>query len=268
MRLFVLNRSPENLLNNFINAFIVLFFLSGCADYVNYTLEPPENTQWVNVAIKVPPETEILPLSVLYRSERCQRKEYDPLSESHVRMVRWFNPMQISLSPSDGDGLRRARIALDGGTRCHWVLSGIRVGLQVASTSTLASGKDIIPANYVFDFDNEGMGSGFGKGNPRPVSGDLFFKTEFFPMEYLYHNIDEIDLYLFAGNERSEKWNRYYRVSGIKNIIIAPVFYRNKVVKIKGSGSLSEKKTIIYPDGSEEKTNGKIPDYDKLLRMK
>ncbi|MDP9552090.1 UNVERIFIED_ORG: hypothetical protein J2X95_001104 [Enterobacter mori] len=201
--------------------------------------------------------------------------------------------MQMDLSPANDDGVRQIRIALDGGTKCRWTLSGIRVGIQlartsalakgkditpanyvfdfdeeVARTSALAKGKDITPANYVFDFDEEGYSNAFGKGKPTPVSGDLFFKTEFFPMEYVYRSIKEMDLDLFAGDERYNKWNRYYKVTNSRVIKIEPIIYLNKVVKLEASGSSRGKVLATYPDGSSENISGRVPDYEKLRRMK
>lgn len=247
---------------------LALLPLNGCASRPDYTLSPPASSEWVTVAVKLPAETEVLPLDVLYRSETCRRKVYDPTTESHVSAERGLNPMQMDLSPADGNGVRQIRIALDGGTKCGWTLSGIRVGIQLAKTSVLANGKDITPANYVFDFDDEGYSNAFGKGKPTSVSGDLFFKTEFFPMEYVYRSISDIDLDFFAGDERYNKWNRYYRVTDSRDIKIEPVLYLNKVVKLQTSGSARGKVIVTYPDGSLETISGRVPDYDRLLRMK
>lgn len=249
---------------------LALLPLSGCASRTDYVLNPPSGTEWVTVAVKLPPETEALPLDVLYRSETCRRKDYDPTTDSHIRTIRGFNPIQIPLSSPDSGGYRRARIALDGGTKCGWSLSGIRVGIQLAKTSVLANGKDITPANYVFDFDDEGYSSAFGKGRPNPVNGDLVFKTEFFPMVYVLHMFNETDLDLFAGDEKYDKWNRYYRVHGTKNIEIEPVVYLNKVVSLESPISKKDSPGMMvsYPDGSSENISGSVPDYDKLLRMK
>lgn len=250
--------------------FLALLPLSGCASRPDYALSPPNNTEWVTVAVKLPPETEALPVDVLYRSEICRRKDYDPTTESHIRTIRGFNPVQIPLSPPDNSGFRKVRIALDGGTRCGWTLSGVRVGIQISRSSALAQGKDVTAANYVFDFDDEGYGSAFGKGKPLSVSGDLFFKTEFFPLVYINHMFNETYLELFAGNAKYEKWNRYYRVRETENIAIEPVLYVNKVVRVESAKGKENGPGMIvsYPDASTEKIKDIYPDYTKLLSMK
>lgn len=249
---------------------LALLPLSGCASRPDYTLSPPASSEWVTVAVKLPAETEVLPLDVLYRSETCRRKVYDPTTESHVSTERGLNPMQMDLSPADGNGVRQIRIAFDGGTKCGWTLSGIRVGIQLAKTSVLANGKDIIPANYVFDFDDEGYSNAFGKGKPNFVSGDLMFKTEFFPMVITNNMFIETYAQLFAGNTKYEKWNRYYRLSGTKNIRIEPIVYSKKVVKLESPRNRKDSPgmTVLYPDGTTEKIRGITPDYTKLLSMK
>lgn len=247
---------------------LILLPLSGCASHPDYGLNPPASTEWVTVAVKLPPETEALPLDVLYRSETCRRKDYDPTTDSHIRTIRGFNPIQVPLSSPDSGGYRQARIALDGGTKCGWTLSGLRVGIQLAKTSVLANGKDITPANYVFDFDDEGYSSAFGKGEPNSVGGDLIFKTEFFPMIYVNHAFNETDIDIFSGDEKYGKWNRYYRVSSTRHITIEPVLHLDKVVKLESPNPPPGKVTITYPDGSSEQIDGIAPDYNKLLQMK
>ena len=256
--------------SSFLLAAMAMLSLSGCASRPDYTLNPPAGTEWLTVAVKLPPDTEVLPLDVLYRSETCRRKVYDQSTESHVSKERGLNPMQMELSPADGNGFRQIRIALDGGTKCGWALSGVRVGIRLAKTSALAKGKDTTPANYVFDFDDEGYSSAFGHGKPNPVRGDLIFKTEFFPMEYIYRSISDIDIDLFAGNTKEGKWNRYYRISGTKKIRVEPTLYSKKVVRLESPKSRNDSPgmTVLYPDGSTEKIRGIAPDYTKLLLMK
>nr|WP_318383379.1 hypothetical protein [uncultured Enterobacter sp.] len=246
---------------------LALLPLSGCASRPDYALNPPASTEWVTVAVKLPAETEVLPLDVLYRSETCRRKDYDPTTDSHIRTIRGFNPMQIPLSSPAGDGYRKTRIALDGGTKCGWTLSGIRVGIQLAKTSALVQGKDDIAANYVFDFDDEGYSSAFGKGKPKEIRGNLHLATDFFPV--ITHHLDgKISVKLFGGDTRYEQWSRYYRVSSINQIRIDPVVYLNKIVTITPPNPPPGDLNVTYPDGSTGKAPYIYPDYKKLLLMR
>lgn len=246
-----LNRHAKSLAG--LQPLLMLLPLSGCASRPDYTLSPSTSSEWVTVAVKLPAETEVLPLDVLYRSETCRRKVDDPTTESHVSTERGLNPMQMDLSPADGNGVRQIRIALEGGTKCGWTLSGIRVGIQLAKTSVLANGKNITPANYVFDFDYEGYSSAFGKGEPNSVSDELIFKTEFFPMIYVNHAFDETDIDIFSGDEKYAKWNRYYRVSSTRNITLEPILYLNKVVKLESPTPHQERLELHIQMGVRKK---------------
>lgn len=244
--------------------------LSGCASRPDLTLEPPSGTEWVTVAVKLPEETEALPLDVLYRSGKCQCEDYDPQTESHIRKERGFNPQQVYLSDPDSEGIRRAKIALDGGGKCDWKLSGIRVGLQLSRFSALAKGKTVVPTDYVFDFDDEGYRNSFGQGIQKKAYKDLIFKTEFYPMIVVNNMFNETYAQLFAGDERYEKWNRYYRVYGTKRISIESVLYTKKLVRLESPKNRRDSPgmTVMYPDGSSEIVNDIYPSYDKLLSMK
>lgn len=241
--------------------------LTGCASHPDYTLSPPASTEWVTVAVKLPGETEVLPLDVLYRSETCRRKIYDPTTESHESTERGVHPMQMDLNPVNGDGFRQIHIALDGGTKCRWTLSGIRVGIQLAKTSELVKGKDTSPANYVFDFDDEGYSNAFGKGKRREIRGNLHSATDFFPV--ITHHLDgKISVKLFGGDTRYEQWSRYYRVYSINQIRIEPVVYSNKIVTITPPDPPPGDLNVAYPDGSTGKAPYIYPDYKKLLLMR
>lgn len=273
---FVSNLLRRKKLNCLTKTLAVLFLaiallpLSGCASRPDYTLNPPVSSDWVTVTVKLPPETEALPLDVLYRSETCRKEVYDNTSESHMTTVRGVNPQLVSLSQTDSSGHREAKIALNGGGKCGWKLSGIRLGIQLSKTSAIANGKNIIPTSYVFDFDDEGYRNAFGYGNPKNVVGNLRFDTEFYPMIVINNTFHEAYAQLFAGDPGYEKWGRYYRLYGTRHISIEPIFYAKKVVSLESPKSRKDSPgmTVLYPDGTTEKVDDIYPNYDKLLRMK
>lgn len=246
---------------------IVVFPLSGCGSRPDYTLAPPADAERVTVAVTLPPETEVLPLDVLYRSETCRKEVYDNTSASHVTTVRGVNPRLVSLGQTDSAGRREAKIAINGGGKCGWRLSAIRVDIQLKGDVPLAAGKHIIPTSYVFGFDDEAYGSGEGSGRKREAHGDLLLETELFPM-ITYHRDHEVTVKLFGGDPDYDKWSRHYRLYGSRQITINPLLHLTKTVTITPPNPAPGDLIATYSDGSIGKVRDIYPDYNKLLLMK
>lgn len=242
--------------------------LSGCASRPDYTLNPPFNSDWVNVIINLPAQTEVMPMDVLYRSDKCQREDYDSTTESHIRKERGYNPQIISMIQQGKSNIWKRRIALKGGGKCEWNLSGIRVDIKPDKALPLALGKKIIPTSYEFAFDDEAYSAGEGSGTRREAFNDLYIKTVLFPMVTL-HRDNEIVLKFFGGNIKKQQWSRFYRVHSVKNITIEPILHIHKVVLLEAPESRSGPAgmTITYPDGTVELKRAVIPDYERLLSL-
>ncbi len=270
MHLFVLNPLWEKKLklSNFLSLFALILPLSGCASRPDYTLNPPASSEWVTVTVKLPSQTEVTPMDVLYRSDKCQREDYDSTTESHIRKERGFNPRVERMTQQGRGDIWEARIALDGGGKCEWKLSTVRVGIKLASSNSLAQGKSIIETNYVFDFDNDGYGSGFDAGKVKNTNGDLLFKTDLFPLVFINHAFNKTTLKLFGGDVRYEQLSRHYRIYNGKKIFIEPNLHINKIVVLESPVSPPGNITATYPDGSKEEIPHVNPDYEKLLSMK
>jgi len=139
--------------------------------------------------------------------------------------------------------------------------------MQLSGASTLTKDKNVIPVDYVFDFDDEGYRNAFGHGEPKKIRGNLHLTTDFFPVIHR-HRDNEVTVKLFGGDPRYELWSRYYRVSSIHEIFIEPAIYLNKVVTITPPNSPPGDLTATYPDGSTGKVSYIYPDYKKLLLMR
>ncbi|AJJ05325.1 Uncharacterised protein [Yersinia kristensenii] len=272
MHLFVLNPLWEKKLklSNCLSLLALILPLSGCASRPDYTLNPPASSEWVTVTVKLPSQTEVTPMDVLYRSDKCQREDYDSTTESHIRKERGFNPRVERMTQQGRGDIWEARIALDGGGKCEWQLSAMRIGVKLTSSNSLTQGKSIIATNYVFDFDNQGYSGGFGVGKAQDVNDNLHLKTELFPMIVINNMFHETSIEMFGGDTGYKKWSRHYRSYGTKNIFIEPVVYMNKVVVLESPKSKSEPAgmTITYPNGKIAHERTIIPDYEKLLSMK
>ncbi|HGI5917992.1 TPA: hypothetical protein ACJTDP_001701 [Yersinia enterocolitica] len=207
-------------------------------------------------------------MDVLYRSDKCQREDYDSTTESHIRKERGFNPRVERMTQQGRGDIWEARIALDGGGKCEWQLSTVRVDIRLVANTPLTEGKNITSASYVFGFDDDAYSGGGGVGRKRDAYGDLHLKTDFFPMIFINHVFNEMDIDMFGGNTDYEKWSRYYRIYNGKKIFIEPNLHINKIVVLESPVSPPGNITATYPDGSKEEIPHINPDYEKLLSMK
>lgn len=245
----------------------LIFPLAGCASRPDYTLNPPANTNWIDIALKLPAQVEVMPMDVLYRSEKCQREDYDSTTESHVRKERGYNPQIIRMKQFYETNLWQRQISLNGGGKCQWKLSTVRVDMKLIRNTPLTQGKNPTSVSYVFAFDDEFYSGGGMPGQRKEVHGNLEIKTDFFPMVYINHAFNEIDIDMFGGNVRKTEWSRHYRVHDTQKIVITPVLHASKVVTLESPPTPPGKVTVTYPDGSKESVSGIIPDYAKLLSM-
>lgn len=242
---------------------IALFY--GCGDKTNQMLSPPENARHVTVLFKVPDGTTLMPMQVLYRSEKCMDKSYNSSFESYP--VRGYNGFTQSFVRQGNSNIWQTGVAIDGGGPCQWQLNSIRIGFKPAAENSLVQGKTVIETDYIFDFDDYGFSDGYGTGRAKEASGDLDLKTDFFPM--IIHHVDKkIDLTLFGGNTGYEQWRRRYKLHDTQRIFIEPVVHFTKMVTLTPPDIRPGDITATYPDGGSEKIPHIYPDYEKLLSMK
>ncbi len=242
-----------------------LLLFTACYEKTGQTLSPPENARRVTVAVKVPEGITLLPMQVLYRSERCKSKGYNSSNEAYE--IRGFNGFKQAFPPQGNSDTRQQRIAIDGGGTCQWQLNSLRVSFTLATSNPLVNGKVVIETSYIFDFDDFGLSDGYGTGRAKETNGNLDLKTIFFPI--IIHHIDNtVDLTLFGGDTGYEQWRRRYKLKSTQNIHIEPVVRLNKIVTLNPPLIRPGNITATYPDGSSEEIPHIYPDYEKLLSMK
>lgn len=250
----------------FIALLTLLSTLNGCSGRPDYSLSPSASTNWVTVTVNLSPQLEIIPLDVLYRSEKCQHEDYDSTTESHIRTVRGYNPQVIRMDKGQKNGLWQKSIAIEGGGKCDWKLSALRVGLRLNPDEKITQSKKNISLNYVFDFDSQGYSGGFGIGRAKNVSKDLFLNEKMFPL-IIHHRDGEVAIELFAGDTKKEKWSRHYKVFNLDTIQIEPKLYLSKIVTFMPPEPPPGKFTATYSNGQSEKVEDACPDYEKLISM-
>ncbi|BEM75214.1 hypothetical protein SME36J_46370 [Serratia marcescens] len=247
----------------FLSAVVLL---SGCDSHTDQTLLPPDNARRVTVAVRVPEGITLLPMQMLYRSERCKSKDYNSSNEAYE--IRGFNGFKQAFRPQGSGDLWQQRIAIDGGGPCQWQLNSLRVSFKIADNNPLVKGKKVIETSYIFDFDDYGLSDGYGTGRAKEASGDLDLKTDFFPMTYISHMFNETVIEMFGGDTDYGQWSRRYRLRNTKNIVIEPMFHAEKGVSLEADRERGIGMMITYPDGSIEHARKIKPDYQRLLILR
>nr|WP_240782844.1 hypothetical protein [Rahnella sp. RFA10(1/100)] len=255
---------------NFLNKnyaflpFIVLLY--GCDNTPDRILPPPQNAKWVDVVFTLPADTVLLPMEVLYRSDKCKTVRYNSSNEPHN--IPGYNDFEKPFGQQGSSNIWRTHIAIDGGGKCQWQLNSIKVSFKIADGNPLVKGKEVFATNYIFDFDDYGFSDGYGTGKAKESRGDLHIKTDFFP---LVTHLDENDISLefFGGETGYEKWRRRYKLHDTQKIFIEPNVHLTKVVTLIPPDQTEDRDfSAIYPDGSTEKIPYIYPNYKKLLSMK
>ncbi|HHL2502326.1 TPA: hypothetical protein ACQ301_004459 [Yersinia enterocolitica] len=241
-----------------------IVLLSGCDGRTDQTLLPPDNARRVTVAVRVPEGITLLPMQMLYRSERCKSKDYNSSNEAYE--IPGFNGFKQAFSPQGSGDLWQQNIAIDGGGPCQWQLNSLRVSFKIADNNPLVTGKKVIETSYIFDFDDYGLSDGYGTGRAKEASGDLDLKTDFFPM-VTHFSDNDISLKFFGGDTGPEKWRRRFRLHDTQNVLIEPIVHLDKVVTLEPPDKPGNW-MAMYPDGSNEEIPRIYPDYEKLLLMK
>lgn len=238
--------------------------LSGCDNRPDKTLSPPAGAKWVDVTFRGPEGITLQPAELLYRSAQCKSVRYNSSNEPHD--IPGYNDIERPFGVSDGDNIRRLRVAVDGGGSCQWQLNSLKVSFRIADDVPLVKGKKVIATNYIFDFGDYGLSDGYGTGRARNVSGDLDIKTNFFPMITKF-TVNDISMKFFGGDTATEKWRRRFRLDDTNNISIEPIVHLTKVVTLEPPVK-TDNWMAIYPDESRSEILRIDPDYDKLLSMK
>ncbi len=241
-----------------------LLLLTACYEKTDQTLSPPANAHRVTVAVKVPEGITLLPMQVLYRSERCKSKGYNSSNEAYE--IRGFNGFKQAFPSRGKSDIRQQNIAIDGGGPCQWQLNSLKVSFKIADDNPLVKGKKVFATNYIFDFDDYGFSDGYGTGKAKEANGNLGVSTDFFPM-VTHLDDDDTSLEFFGGDTGYEQWSRRYKLINSQNIFIKPIVHLARVVSLTPP-TISNDFTATYPDGSSEKISRLEPDYEKLLSMK
>ncbi|CFQ47059.1 hypothetical protein [Yersinia aleksiciae] len=255
---------------NFLTKMSVLVLFSallyGCGDKTDQTLSPPENARHITVLFRVPDGTTLMPMQVLYRSDKCMDKSYNSNYESYP--VRGYNGFTQPFVRQGYSDIWQTGIAIDGGGPCQWQLNSLRVSFKLSDDNPLVKGKKVIASSYIFDFDDYGLSDGYGTGRAKEATGNLDLKTNFFPTTIINKMFNETSIELFGGDTDYEEWSRRYRLQNTQKIVVEPIFHAEKGVLLEGDEERGVGMVITYPDGSIEHVRKVKPDYQRLLSLK
>ncbi|WP_255557207.1 hypothetical protein [Sodalis sp. dw_96] len=235
----------------------------GCGDKTDQTLSPSENARHVTLLFTIPAGITLMPMQVLYRSDKCMGKSYNSSFESYP--VKGYNGFSQPFVRQGHSNTWQTRIAVDGGGSCQWQLNSLRVSFKLSDDNPLVKGKKVIASNYIFDFGDYGLSDGYGTGRAKAVSGNLDLKTNFFPTTIINKMFHETSIELFGGDTDYANWSRRYRLQYTQKIAIEPILHSQKGVLLEGDEERGIGMVITYPDGSIERVRKIKPDYQRLL---
>ena len=250
-----------NLQNNlFITLLLSPVVLTGCA--YSTTLSPPVDSRKIHFSATVPDDLEYLPLSAMYRSEKCTRTRTSGSGKSYE--VPGFNSTKYPLSATTAGNVT-ADIPISGGGYCDWQLSNIKLEVKLKNPQVLDPD---ISDNYgfetVFIIDNNAPQA--FNGGYIPHQGNFRESLLLFPL------ISE----KFLGKHRTVFWlvgesnMLTYRLSGTDNIHLTVNYEKDMISHWTGVKEKKEGNSPImtYPNGEIDPDPEIFPDYKKLVEMR
>ena len=236
-----------------------LLSLSGCA--LSNNLSPPPNGKTVKVAVVKPADVDILPMDVIYRSEKCRDKIFT--SAGLITSRAGYHLLTVPFNPEKGSDIVSNNIALDGGGQCEWKLSNIRFQFKFSNMAKFGADiKKNIPNDIVFVFDENSPPR--GDGYYKDVFGAIEIAIDYYPL--IVH--DRIIGHTKTLSIESERMLTY-RVRNVQSIIFKPKVHSDRLVKILGPEKIGDNTLSIYPDGTQTiKKKGSYPlDFKRLKKV-
>ncbi|MDT7045078.1 hypothetical protein QF212_03940, partial [Providencia stuartii] len=209
----------------------------------------------------VPNELEALPISATYRSEICRKERRNSNRETYT--IPGFHREEYPLATNASNQVE-ADIPKSGGGKCDWKLSNIKFEVKLKDPSKI---DQLISENFgievTFVLDNNAPAT--FDGGYEKKSGDFYEILTLFPL------ITED----FIGGHEKSFWliakyeTMTYKVKSAKNININ--FDYKSAIKTYSIGPKKKNKdsmaTFIYPNGEQEVTRERFPQYKKLLEI-
>jgi len=243
---------------------LVLLLLNGCHITRDQTLSPKPEAGTIKVTIKVPEELVATDMRVTYRSTKCTWT-YRSMLDWEKRTRDSYTTLDIRPVLNRTTGLHEARLAVDGGGKCHWRLSAALLGVEPEHPSRF--GDDVAfgaGGSVVVMFDE--TDSAHGGPNFAPTistDGTVSIKQDYYPW---------LGERFLAGHRKtiSLMRNGYdsirLRAPSARLVHFEPNFHSGYLVRSvgpkvqqKGVGAI-----FYYPDGSHSTESRGEPSFQKL----
>lgn len=246
----------------FLSTFLFMAFMSGCTGTMNKTLSPPEDTKWVKVEIRNPsPYTKPFPLEILYISDICKRKLVSMRDGKHYEKS-GYNLIKTPLNKHYDSDVWSAKVAINGGGKCNWMLSELNLGIKYIDVKHL--GDNLVLGTSV------GMTVAFGNNSTQYglfelVSGnDMHLSPRYYPLIKENKRIIEFNsLSLFGKNNFIKK--TMMALSGDMSVVFTPTLDETKIVYMiapENSG-VGDFYKFYYPNGDVVSDGSTHPDLKK-----
>lgn len=235
-------------------------FLHGCAAN-NSTFSPPLDGENIHFTATLPNELEALPILATYRSEVCRKERRNSSMETYT--IPGFHRASYPLTIAQPNQVETT-IPESGGGQCDWKLSNIKFEIKLKEPSKIDPLiSDSLGTEITFVLDNNSPAT--FDGGYEKKSGDFNETLTLFPL------ITED----FIGGHEKSFWliakyeTMTYKVKNTKNINVH-IDYKS-AIKTYSIGPKKKNKdsmaTFIYPNGEQEVTRERFPQYKKLLEI-
>ncbi|EOV8960592.1 hypothetical protein ACN6U0_002417 [Cronobacter turicensis] len=216
-----------------------LLALSSCV--LSEDLSPPVDGKAVKIAVVKPVDVDILPMDVIYRSEKCRDKVFT--STGAITTRAGYHRLTVPFNPEKGSNIVSNNIALDGGGQCEWKISNIRFQFKFSKMDRFGINiKKNIPNDIVFMFDDNQPPR--GNGHKDNVMGDVLIIKDYYALINDKFTDDGFDVLHIEGQPLLT-----YRVYNVRNIIFKPNVHSDIVVNVLTPQKKEDDYIILYPNG-------------------
>lgn len=235
------------------------FLLLGCDK--DESLNPSPDGEMVSVIAKMPLDSNILPLEVMYRSNTCLKSRIN--SNGDEVKEPGYHFIKKKFSHTARDNVFKLMIARDGGGQCEWVLSNITLGFNLKKVPIDKSeNAEIIPIKEIVVFDANSPQR--VSGSYETVHGNLKLQSDYFPLITKRRDRKRPLEYSVVRSSPDV----IYKSMSANEVIFEPRLHSTKILRATEPPvqKVGEYISVSYPDGTTE-SSPYFPNYKKLQAL-